>query len=502
MTMRGLSRILALLGLALAVYLCIPEGDTSQAAPAAPAPAPRPAMAAGSLAFEVLDNPLRMLGDAQAEGSNFGSESAIGDFDGDGIQDLAVGAPGSAGAAVGDKGQVFVFWGGAHGFASTSYSVLTAPDAQPGDRYGMRLVTLPREALPREGTHDRLLVSATGRASSGVRAGCVFLVDVVLDLQYELTPPHSEQGMVFGAALACGDVDLDGSHEILVSARRGSPAPGLLRAGVVWIYDLEDLGAPAIRLANADHRNHENVGNENFGNQITLAYRDGQVEGLVIGAVGNSDGDELDGGAAYLYRTPITQSSFPARSWTTPMPELDLDGVRRFGMSLSGSRDGNGFVVGSPRHDLPMLDGANAITAGLAIWYPDPLGGTQPEQLLTRADGDVIESGQYFGYMHAFGRLCSSDREDLLLISLAASSSSSARIFAYDTASPGTPPLQLTPPDGSSSHFAQHPECGSLGTEAEDGLETVVLCDPYWDPVPDGQELHVGRVLLLSSVTP
>jgi hypothetical protein len=78
------------------------------------------------------------------------------DFDGNGVADLAVGAPGENVGAIADAGAVNVFYGFASGLATTSQLLLQNPEA--GDRFGAALTAAPFDAA---GNYD-LAVGSPG----------------------------------------------------------------------------------------------------------------------------------------------------------------------------------------------------------------------------------------------------------------------------------------------------------------------------------------------------
>jgi FG-GAP repeat len=77
------------------------------------------------------------VGGTREHNDRFGSAVATGDFNGDGIVDVAVGAPGEAVASAVNTGAVNVLYGSAGGL--TGGPVLTQPNAEAGDLFGAAL---------------------------------------------------------------------------------------------------------------------------------------------------------------------------------------------------------------------------------------------------------------------------------------------------------------------------------------------------------------------------
>ncbi|GLZ77092.1 hypothetical protein Afil01_18990 [Actinorhabdospora filicis] len=91
--------------------------------------------AGGSLAFD--QSWAGLVGD-NAPGDRLGAATASGDFNGDGFADLAIGAPGKDAFGAADSGAVIVAYGSASGLTSAG-SVMLTPDNAPGALTGHAL---------------------------------------------------------------------------------------------------------------------------------------------------------------------------------------------------------------------------------------------------------------------------------------------------------------------------------------------------------------------------
>lgn len=238
--------VYVLLGASLAVPL--PPDATSPAQAAPPAASPRPdfdqdgtadlvvsgkdavvVTYPGTQAHEVLRAP-------DGDGSEFGSATASGDFNGDGYDDLAVGAPWTTVDKVTRAGSVWVFLGQAHGLLDASGTarrivLRQGADGLPGkpeqrDQFGYSLASgrLVGNA------YDDLAIGSVGESLSGATwAGAVTLVPGgrtgpqqkaarVLSQATRGVAGAPEDYDRFGAALAVGDMTGDGILDLAVSA--------------------------------------------------------------------------------------------------------------------------------------------------------------------------------------------------------------------------------------------------------------------------------------------
>ena len=175
------------------------------------------------------------------------------DFDGDGVQDVAVGQRESdLSRPLG--GAVFIFKGGATGLPQQPTWVLTgATDtAAFGD-------TLAAGDLDKDGRAE-LAVGSPGADITGADSGAVYLYRWGSSGPQPLRPPLTSvaRGGAFSTGLAMADVEGDGDLDLIVGAPTGDLAPSatVSRRGTVDIFTLTpgqpvpDL--PAFRLGGSD----------------------------------------------------------------------------------------------------------------------------------------------------------------------------------------------------------------------------------------------------------
>jgi hypothetical protein len=159
-------------------------------------------------------------GDAQAYAQFGFSVAGAGDMDGDGFDDVAVGAPGHDTAQV-NAGRAYVYRGGAPGTGlTTAYWWRYAGTDRAQARYGWSVAGAGD--VNADGKAD-LLVGAPGEDTLGTAVGRAFLYSGALS--GPLTPPtwassgEEQAEASFGSCVAsAGDVNADGAADLLVSA--------------------------------------------------------------------------------------------------------------------------------------------------------------------------------------------------------------------------------------------------------------------------------------------
>jgi hypothetical protein len=191
-------------------------------------------LAAGSNQLFTEESP-GIAGDP-ASGEDFGWDLAAGDFNGDGRDDLAIGAPGDDPQGLAAAGAVYALDGDVAGLTSTGSEFLYAanlgePASLPGDRYGSSLVAgsfnggrfvdlaigspyAPASATSHAGRVDFVLGTDFGLASGG---GARFQAT-------GLVSSPAQTNDLFGWALAAGRIDGDGVDELIIGI------PGRLHA--------------------------------------------------------------------------------------------------------------------------------------------------------------------------------------------------------------------------------------------------------------------------------
>lgn len=206
------------------------------------------------------------LGDLGEPGDRFGEALAVGDFDGDGYDDLAVGAfRESGGAGFANIGEVSVVYGGPGGLASQRAEALFEhyfhgdASIQAFDNFGGALTSgdftgdgIEDLAIGIEGDNENSWYNTggvsvvAGRSGQGLLGGVarkLFPIGIEGSIPYDpagLIPDRATADPFWGFALACGDFTGDGVSDLAIGAPNrvsgegptASPAAG----GVAVVY--------------------------------------------------------------------------------------------------------------------------------------------------------------------------------------------------------------------------------------------------------------------------
>lgn len=314
-----------------------------------------------------------------AQGRRTDSATLVtGDFDGDGIDDVALGVPESD-LAKPQGGAVFLFKGSATGFPDAPSWVI--PGMSDTAQFG---AVMAAGDLDGDGRAD-LAISAPGDDLTVADSGAVYLFGIGPTGPRQLRGPLTGLGRGnFGAALAIADVDGDGDGDLIVGSPGADIAPGgaFTARGVIDIFLLQkdqpipDLGS--VRLSGYDLDGDAGVrraSNLRQGRAIiaTDLNGDSRVDLAMLGSVNNSTG--ADGGN--LARSVIAVQVHLGRANATkpyedqpdffvlPANVADGDeGTWRLGFIPSGGGRPPLLVAAADRADSPDLRMNDAGTQG------------------------------------------------------------------------------------------------------------------------------------------
>lgn len=219
-------------------------------------------------------------------GGALGRALAVADFDGDGVLDIAMGAP-EAFPSVGFVGAVYVAFGSELGPLLT----LDVDDAwqgeSSGDEAGSSLAVVDTA-----GPGAQLAVSALGADGVTANTGAVYIIDPA-------TPPGLlvgrasmrfegiGEGDLFGSSVASGSLTDAGSVDLVVGAA-GVRDFGS-RTGAVYVFEAIEFEDAVVDALDASLIITGSEGASAAGAAVALGQLDGDVEDeLVIGATGGT----------------------------------------------------------------------------------------------------------------------------------------------------------------------------------------------------------------------
>jgi len=340
--------------------------------------------------------PLFTQSNAEA-GDQFGAALAAGDFDDDGIFDLAVGAPGEDIGATGNAGAVTVLFGSPAGLTSAGSQTLfqgggAGGTAETGDAFGSALAS---GILGGDGIAD-LVVGAPGEDVGAIpNAGAVNLLAGSpggLTLGAVATQGNPEPFDLFGLAVATGDFDDTGGDDVAAGAP-GETVNGRQAAGAVSVFNGPPSGLANERLLFQGTAGIPGTPErfDEFGAAVAPTDSNGIGQwDLAVGAPGEDLGADVDAGAVNLLAGSAAGPS--GGSLVTQGNPEDGD---QFGAAIAGGFflhdfDNNGFfdlAVGAPGETVGAAAFAGAVSVFTASGGP---GGTvAPGPVFTQGPGSL-----------------------------------------------------------------------------------------------------------------
>ena len=321
---------------------------------------------------------VRDVGEA---GDRFGAALAVGDFDADGYDDVAVGTPGEGITGSEDAGMVLLFPGSANGIAGGSTEKWTQKTSgvpsvlAAGNAFGSALAAGDFDG---DGYHD-LAIGAPGQDFVGVPDGGMVITllgsETGLSTSGAKRFAQGKNGLAggrhgkdaFGAALAVGDFDNSG-HDDLAVGVPGDRVGGPIKAGAVNVI----YGADGGLTTDGDQLWHSNVagvpGDAETDQRFGAALASGEFNGdghfdVVVGTPGASG---RAGAIVVLNGGDSGVNANGAKRFDQDSPWIwnSAEGGDEFGAWLGvGNFDGLGLswlAVGVPGEDLGKKTGVGA----------------------------------------------------------------------------------------------------------------------------------------------
>jgi len=326
------------------------------------------------------------LGEAEEDGFG-GVVGTAGDLNGDGYDDLVVGAPGHGG------GKVYVYYGSATGLGG---GLWTADGQYGGDEFGSAAGTAGD--VNRDGYDD--LVVGAGGYPDGSAYGKVYLYHGGangLGTAADWVAAGQSAGDRFGGAVGtAGDVNADGYGDVVIGVPLADPA-GRADAGRASVYYGADGGLPGSAGWSADGA----AAGDRLGAAVAMA---GDVNGdgysdLIIGA------PFADGGGADAGRASVFQGAVGGLPGSADWVVNGAAAGTRLGAAVgtAGDMDGDGYadvVIGAYGSDslageIQIYQGSSAGLPSTPAWTASGEAAADRLGLAVGTAGDV--NGDGFG---------------------------------------------------------------------------------------------------------
>ncbi|MBL9148664.1 MAG: FG-GAP repeat protein [Phycisphaerae bacterium] len=411
---------------------------------------------------------------------HFGSAvSGIPDCDGDGVDDVIVGAEDEDGGGVTDAGRVYIF-SGASGALIRAHS---SPNDTNGGNYGNSVAGVPD--LNGDGRGD-YVVGAPNEAGPGGRVYVYSGASGAL-LRTHVSP-NAEGGGKFGFSVAAApDLTGDGRGDYVVGAPDEDNG-ATTNAGRIYVYS----GNTGNLVRSHNSPNAESFGQFGFAVAGIPDVNNDNRGDYVVGAPFEDPGAQpSDSGKAYVYN-----GSTGALLHSLTSGEPDSGG--RFGFSVAGLPDvgGNGFgdvLVGAPYETLEQ-SGDDFFQAGFAYLFSGTSGA------LAQTFSEPVENQQtdgYFGY--GVGGIRDMDGDGLAEMIIGAPGWPSYNAYVYNGGSPYTLKESRNTPDDLGANQFWGAAVAGVGDATGDGRGDYIIAGQGSDDFPTGPS-ETGRAYLYRAV--
>jgi hypothetical protein len=183
----------------------------------------------------------KLLASSSLSDDAYGEKVAIGDFDGDGFDDLVVGAP----KRDRNRGVVYLYKGTNLGIDPGTVEIIAPSDPQNNAFYGSWV-----SAGDMDGDgEDELAIAAAADSVPGVNRGSIYIYGwdgrpIRSGAERKITPSNPADEDQFGISLdISGDVNGDGMNDLVVGAW-GVDSGGLNNVGAAYVY-LSEVTPPS-----------------------------------------------------------------------------------------------------------------------------------------------------------------------------------------------------------------------------------------------------------------
>ncbi|MEJ7803730.1 MAG: integrin alpha [Candidatus Limnocylindria bacterium] len=374
--------------------------------------------------------------DAPESGDRFGHSLAAGDFNGDGHDDLAVGAQREDVGSVADAGAVSVIYGSAAGLTATGNQFWTQDSldvedvAEAGDYFGSALsagqsgsglgddlaIGAPKDdvGVADAGVVNVLYGSATGLSAAGDQLWHEDTTGIEDSIQ------NTER---FGSSVAWGNFNGDGNDDLAIAIP--GEFTGSFRGGAAAVIYGSDAG---LNATGDQHWDQDSPGIEDTAegsdmvrSSLAVGDFDGDAsDDLVLGFDGENIGSTSHTGAAnVIYGSSTGLTAAGDQFWHQNLPGIEdsSEGGDNLAWALTaGDLDGDGdddLALGARREDL-----GSVVNAGVVNVIPGSAAGLTDagDVLISQASPgieDDAEENDEFGSALFAGDLNGDGRDEL-----------------------------------------------------------------------------------------
>ncbi len=423
---------------------------------------------------------------------NLGASIApLGDVNGDGFADIAIGAPGREDTD--DRGIVLIYHGGADGMTE----VARVQGTQPGAQFGATIGRAWRVNGEGEGdTEGNGVYFAVGAPGYDGIAGTLTLTDtgqlyvysahITGTLAYtavHATLTGQQAGTRLGAAFSAGDLNGDGYDDLIVGAPgydalndvTGSAV--LTDVGRVLVYHGEPTDDITTITAEADWIASGDQAGAQFGASLAIlgdTNGDGYAD-LIVGAPGHDDLQPVEGAACIYRGGPSGLRSTPV--WTL---EPTNQASANFGHAVAAAGDVNGdgyadIAVGAPGYAREQMD-----EGGAFVYHGGPAGLANAPAWQVTGDREKI----LLGWSVANAGDVNGDGYDDLLVGAPhydGGLTEQGAVFLYTGGTGGPTTTPIWSAEGGQAWARLGQAIASAGDVNGDGYADVILGVPLYD---------------------